>query len=148
MKKRKEWTEMKNWFRRMGERYVRMMYGRYGNDELNFVLLIAALVLSFLAGLPHMFFFLMPLSIVLLVWSVYRTYSRRIDRRRREAEVYWRIKSKIKGFFTLRKNKWRDRKTHRYFKCKHCRAVLRVPKGKGMIDVTCPKCGKITVKKT
>lgn len=138
---------MKNWFHKMGARYARMMYGRYGSDELNLFLLIVCMVLLLLSGIPHLFF-LSLLSMAILVWTVFRTYSRKLDKRRREAEVYFGIKRKIKNFFALRKNKWRDRKTHCYFKCKNCRAVLRVPKGKGEIDITCPKCGKITVKKT
>ena len=40
----------------------------------------------------------------------------------------------------LNKQKHLNRKTHLYFKCNNCKANLRVPKGKGKIEVTCPKC--------
>lgn len=37
---------------------------------------------------------------------------------------------------------------HKYMKCPHCKAQLRLPKGKGKISVTCPVCKKEFVKKT
>ena len=47
---------------------------------------------------------------------------------------------KLKSWAALGKNIWRDRKTHTYFKCANCKAVIRVPKRKGGGIVTCPKC--------
>ena len=32
-------------------------------------------------------------------------------------------------------------KEHKYFTCKNCKAICRVPVGKGNIVITCPKCG-------
>lgn len=138
---------MKIFFRRMSERYARMMYGRYGNDALNNFLLILALILVFLAYLPYLGICLF-LSIGVLTWSNIRCFSRNIGKRRRELTAYLNVRNKIKGFFSLRRKMWKERKTHCYFKCKSCKAVLRVPKGKGEIDVTCPKCHAVTVEKT
>ena len=138
---------MKNWFRRMGMRLSRMMYGRYGNDALNNFLLIVGLILLLLAYLPYMRICLL-LSISLLIWSNVRCFSRNIGKRQRELTRFLTLRNRIKGFFTLRKKMWKERKTHCYFKCKTCKAVLRVPKGKGEIDVTCPRCRTVTVKKT
>ena len=138
---------MKKWFRRMGERLARMMYGRYGNDALNNCLLIVGMILLLLAYLPHMWICLF-FSVALLTWSNVRCFSRNIGKRRKELMRYLSIRNRIKDFFTLRKLMWKDRKTHCYFKCKFCKAVLRVPKGKGEIDVTCRCCHTVTVKKT
>ena len=133
---------MKNWFQNLGAKMQSWMYGRYGYDELSKFLSIFALVLMVLS------IFLPPLYIiafVLLLWSIIRTYSRKIEKRRQEREVYLRFTGKIKQFFGVRKNMFRDRKTHRYFKCPECKAYLRVPKGRGKIEISCPKCrGKIT----
>ena len=32
-------------------------------------------------------------------------------------------------------------KEHKYFTCPNCKTVCRVPRGKGKIVITCPKCG-------
>ena len=138
---------MRGFFARMGDRIARFMYGRYGNDNLNRFLTITSLIILVISLIPVLWF-LWFLALGLMIWSSFRCYSRNIYKRRRENERYLKLIQPIKNFSRLQKNKRRDRKTHRYFKCKHCRAVLRVPKGKGKIDVTCPRCQKITVKKT
>lgn len=38
------------------------------------------------------------------------------------------------------KKMWKGRKTTAYLKCPNCGQMLSVPKGKGKIRVTCPKC--------
>ena len=37
---------------------------------------------------------------------------------------------------------------HRYFDCPKCRQLVRVPRGKGKIAITCPRCREKFVKKT
>ncbi len=115
------------------------MYGRYGNDALTKFLLIAAIVLMVISCIPHLWpvYFL---ALAVMVWSLFRTFSRNFDKRRRELNRYLKIKNGFVNFFKLRRNIWRDRKTHIYFKCKKCKAVLRVPKGKGSIVVICTRC--------
>lgn len=138
---------MKSFFRKMGERFARMMYGRYGNDALNNFLLIAALVLMLLAYLPYLQICWL-LSLAALIWSNVRCFSRNIGKRRGELMRYLSVRNKVRGWFSLHRKMWKERKTHCYFKCKKCKAMLRVPRGKGEIDVTCPKCSTVSVKKT
>lgn len=139
---------MRNFFRRIGNAVARFMYGRYGTDELNMFFLILAIVCLLLSYVPTVGFVFGILAIVLLAWSNFRVFSKNIPKRRRELDTYLRIKRKPKNARILRKNKKRDKKTHCYFKCPSCKAVLRVPKGKGEIIVTCPKCNTKTPKKT
>lgn len=40
----------------------------------------------------------------------------------------------------LAKRMWKERKTTSFIKCPVCGQILSVPKGKGKIRVTCPKC--------
>ena len=115
------------------------MYGRYGNDDLTKFLLIFALILMVVSWIPHLGWVYF-LAAAVLVWSLMRSFSRKFERRRRELECYLKIKRPIVNFFKLSRNKWRDRKTHVYFKCKKCKAVLRVPRGKGSIVVICTRC--------
>ena len=138
---------MRSFFERLRYKTACFMYGRYGNDELTKFLLILGLVLMILSWLPHLGWFYF-LAAAVLVWSLMRSFSRKLDRRRKERDRYLKMKNGFLNFFKLRRNKWRDRKTHVYFKCKKCKAVLRVPKGKGSIIVTCAKCGDRIEKKT
>lgn len=134
---------MKQWFRKIGYKIAGWMYGRYGNDELSYVLLFTAIACLLISYLPIPFFFLFSiLSYAAIFFSVFRTLSKNLPKRKRELERYLCIKNKPKNAWQLHKNKKRDKDTHCYFKCKKCRAVLRVPKGKGSIIVTCPRCGE------
>lgn len=125
----------------------RFMYGRYGMDELT----AAATFFSLLLWLISVWFSLRYLNTVafaIMVWACWRCYSKNIPNRRKENDTFLRLVRKPKNWFGLQWNRWRDRKTHRYFHCSSCNAVLRVPKGRGMIEVTCPKCKAAMRKKT
>lgn len=119
---------------------VGFLYGRYGNDTLNKVLtaiyLIWLIVFTVVDVLVKSIIFSIIgwiISLALFFWVIFRMMSRNIYARRREND-------KFCGFFKLRRNKFRDRKTHVYRKCKSCKAVLRLPKAKGKHFVVCPKC--------
>ena len=127
-------------FRKIGDGLRRFMAGRYGSDRLNQCLLGAALVLILIgwlggkaaAGLNV----LGLLAYVPLVWSIFRMYSRNIEARRRENAAFLRFFSRLRD------------KQYRYFRCPGCRQVVRVPRGKGKINIRCPKCGRQFIKKT
>ena len=119
---------------------ARFFYGRYGNDTLNKFLMVLYLICVVTVSILSLFiqsalFTLIAWSVTMgiFVWSFYRTMSRNILKRRRENERFC-------GFFKLRRNKFRDRKTHVYRKCPKCKAVLRLPKKVGKHTVKCPKC--------
>ena len=116
------------------------MYGRYGTDTLGKFLLITYVVillihsvLSFFIDSPFYYLFMWLVSVALAITVFYRMLSRNIAKRRKENERFC-------SFFRLRKNKFKDRKTHVYRKCPSCKAVLRLPKAKGNHTVLCPKC--------
>ena len=123
------------------------MYGRYGTDTLGNVMLVTYIVIILLYTFVG--FFVSSIWFDVAVWLVssalaitvfYRMFSRQVAKRRKEND-------KFCGFFRLRKNKFKDRKTHVYRKCPDCKAVLRLPKAKGKHSVVCPRCKKkFTVK--
>ena len=121
-----------NWLRRM-------MYGRYGGDQLSFFLIGLYVVLYVLSYLPHMGF-LSWVGLLLLVWSLYRSLSRQIDRRRAENARFMALAGPVIRWFKMRRTIHRDR-DHRYFRCPNCGQYLRVPRGKGKITVNCRSCG-------
>lgn len=124
----------------------RLMYGRYGNDELGQSLMIAGLIVAALWSFLRIDA-LAYILLVLLFICYYRILSRDIGRRRAENERFlqwWKPKKKMIMDARLR---FRDRKMYRYYRCKSCKTYLRVPRGKGRINIKCPKCGNEFVKK-
>ncbi len=123
-------------FRKLGDWFRAFMYGRYGSDRLNLVLLGCAFLLSLLSSFIRGIEFLVIFSYVLLFWTIYRMLSRNIAARQREAAAY----NRFKKFFTDRQN--------RYYACPSCGQTVRVPRKKGRISIKCPRCGQRFEKKT
>jgi len=143
---------MKQFFIKLGEKIRRFMvgrYGAYGEDELNKFMRILELVLLVLAlfrPLRYLYF-----AVLLLIgYSIFRMLSRNYAARDKERQAYLKVRNAVKAFFKLQRDKWRDRKTHKYYRCPSCRAVVRITKpGRGRsITITCPKCGKRFDKRT
>ena len=117
----------------------RLMYGRYGSDQLSWFLLAVYLLLSLIAAVLK-WSVLSWAAVLILVWDIFRMMSRRIDRRRAENARFLQIISPLAGWLKMHRTIRRD-KEHRYFKCPNCGQYLRVPRGKGKINVTCRSCG-------
>ena len=119
--------------------FRKLMYGRYGSDHLSFFLLFLYVVLIFISALPHMAW-VSWLALAVLLWNLFRMFSRRIDRRRAENARFLALFGPFIRWFKMRRTIHRD-KDHRYFKCPNCGQYLRVPRGKGKITVNCRNCG-------
>ena len=128
-------------------RIQQFMVGRYGSDQFTLFLTISGLVCSLLSNFKHLGF-LYLISIALISYGIFRTLSRNYEKRRKELNWYLRWSEKPKAYIKLLISQFRDRKTHRYYRCKSCKTVMRVPKGRGKIEITCPKCRMKTIKKT
>ena len=116
----------------------RIMAGRYGTDQLNTVILWAGVLLClisiFVSG-TWVNLLLTALSYVCVGVALFRCFSR---------NTYKRYKENRRFLFLLERLKDRE---HRYFACPKCRQSVRVPKGKGKIAITCPRCREKFVKK-
>ncbi len=132
-------------FRKLGNAIVRFMYGRNGMDQLNralfwvyIALWLAGSILSVM-GLDALSAIFNVVLYVLLVVIVFRMFSKNLYKRREENSKFlqktWKIRSQIGGA----KARHAD-KDHKYFTCKQCKTICRVPVGKGKIIITCPKC--------
>ena len=120
----------------------RFMYGRNGVDQLNLCLIWLVIAMNLAGALAGgMAGWLMSIvSTAATVWVFFRTFSRNLSRRRAEnASFVSRVWYPVTGFFRRTSTRLRDRE-HRYFTCPNCRTVCRVPRGKGRIVITCPKC--------
>ena len=124
---------------------ARIMYGRYGTDQLGRALSIAApvlLVLSFLTGGSGFGTLLWILALACLVWNGVRTFSRNIPKRQRENAAFLGLTRNLRGGFRGARERFAQRKDYRFFRCPSCRAWLRVPRGKGRLNITCRQCGE------
>ncbi len=129
------------------EKLRRFMSGRYGADPLCFTLLALSMLFSFAGRAARQSWTLIP-TWLLLGFAVYRMMSRDYEKRAKENRVFLRLWNPVAKWFRLQYNRFRDRKTHRYFTCPGCRNALRVPKGKGEITITCPVCREKFDRKT
>ena len=128
-----------SWLRQLSTRMAvslrRFMEGRYGNDKLNNAILGTALLISIL-GLFIRTPLLNLIAYVLMFWAIFRTLSRNTYKRYQENRKFLQFFDRI-----------RDRE-HKYFDCPKCRQMVRVPRGKGKISITCPRCRKKFVRKS
>jgi hypothetical protein len=124
---------------------ARFMYGRNGADQLNVALIWACLLLELIAMLVSRGWalggaVLYYASLAAWGWVLFRTFSKNLTRRRAENQrwltVWGRVRSAGSGARARRADK-----AHKYFTCKQCKAICRVPAGQGKIVITCPKCG-------
>ena len=117
----------------------RFLYGRYGNDQLNWFLIGLYLVLYILSLLTGFGLFYW-ISVFQVFITLFRMHSRKLAQRRTENAKFMQKAGPAIQWFRLQRTIRKD-KEHRYFKCPSCGQHLRVPRGKGKITVTCRGCG-------
>ena len=127
-------------------KFIRFMYGRYGVDQLYYALFavwsVTALINCFVNSV-----ILSILGTALAVWMIWRSLSRNIQKRRAENEKFLVLWKPVKSLLILQRDRIRDRKTARYRRCSHCRAIVKLPVKKGKHTVVCPRCrGRFDVK--
>jgi ribosomal protein S27E len=138
---------MKQWMEKISRQMENWMRGRYGADELGQFLSVLSWILLILIFVFRNVI-TMLLFVAVMIYSSFRICSKNISKRQAENRRYLSLSAKPKSFLNLQKNRWTDRKTHKYFKCKQCGKILRVPKGKGKIKIHCRQCGTTFQKKT
>ena len=134
----------------MKERLARFMVGRNGNDQLNAILLIVAVVLLvlglFLGGAVNAVLRFVTLALLVVIY--YRMFSKNVYRRQEENGKYLRIRYQVFAKLKAFKERWVQRKDYKFFRCPACHAVLRVPRGRGKIKIVCRKCGDTFIGKS
>ena len=131
------------WLRQLGAKlkigFSRFMMGRYGTDKLNIALLTVGLVVSLVCMFikaPLVNLILTVISYAFLFTVIFRSLSRNTYKRYQENRKYLMLLERFKD------------KEHRYFDCPKCHQQVRVPRGKGKIAITCPKCREKFIRKT
>lgn len=129
----------------MKEKFMRFMYGRYGVDSLGKFLVALAFVTIILANITERGLFSM-LSWFFLIYAYFRMFSRKVYKRTAENQAFLSKTSGIRNWFYKQKNIMVQKKTHHIYKCPTCKQKIRVPKGKGRIEIRCPKCNTTFIK--
>lgn len=131
----------------MKEKFRKFMIGRYGVDSLSkFMLGTAVVLLVFAMGFRNNF--LNTLACLLVLLCYFRMFSRNYQKGAEENQKFLELKGKAATFLKREKEYFEQRKTHRIYKCPSCKQKIRVPKGKGKICITCPKCHTEFIKKS
>ena len=131
----------------MKQKFQNFMSGRYGVDDYSKALLYATLALC----LVSLFTRNRMLNLLLtagLVFIYYRMFSKNYSRRYQENLWYLRQKDKVMHFFRRQNSLAQQRKTHRIYTCPQCRQKIRIPKGHGKVQITCPQCKTAFIKRS
>lgn len=131
----------------MKEKLMRFMYGRNGVDSLGKFVLVISIIVMLLAGWTDSLI-LSYLSWIGIIYLYFRMFSRNIYKRSSENQWYLNKTYKVRTFFYRQKNLLLQRKTYHIYKCPTCRQKIRVPRGKGRIEIRCPKCNTRFIKKS
>ena len=168
--------DMRNFLQRLAERYRQFMVGRYGSDQLSrftMLLAFAMLILNMIFRTKTSLFYWLVWVFLLLTY--FRMFSRNIQKRYDENTRFLQLKEKVRGWFGGRrggagaggrdsyqnysqayenarseapKNAMRSDREHRIFRCPNCDQRVRVPRGRGKIEITCPRCGHQFIKRS
>lgn len=126
------WQKIKQGFRSF-------MSGRYGSDALGRLTIWVGLAL-YVVGLLTRVGVLLLLPLALYGWTIFRMFSRNVEKRRGENNRYLAWRRKLSAKRAQLAARLKNRKEFHYFKCPQCRSLLRLPRGVGEVTVTCGKC--------
>mgnify|MGYP003815578353 CR=1 FL=1 len=135
----------------MRNRFMNFMQGRYGTDPYNKFLLIVSMVLLALSiFLPwtQVRSITFWIAFGILIYSYFRTFSRNYAARASENDRYLRSTERFRSFRYRSRYKADERRHYKVFKCPSCSQKIRIPRGKGKIEISCPKCSAKFIRRT
>lgn len=109
---------------------------------LNIVVLVLLVLGIFFRGIFY------PLALILMVYMYFRVFSKNVPKRYAENQKFCNFRYDMAIKRNNWKKQWAQRKIYRFYRCPMCRQKVRVPKGRGRICITCPKCRQEFVKRS
>ena len=128
-------------------KFQHLMLGRNGGDHLSLALILISLILSMISRFSNLSIIAF-LSYFPFILAMYRMFSKNINKRRLENYKFMMVISPMYSRYHKVINRFKNRKVYKFFKCPNCKQSLRVPKGKGRINIKCSKCGTKFMKKS
>lgn len=128
----------------MREKIARFMAGRCGTDNLNRFLSVVSLIIMIAAVIFNRssagsVLWLLAFALLVIVYA--RMLSRNLYKRNAENQKYLSLSAGIRSKLKVLRERWVQRKDYKFFTCPACHTALRVPRGKGKINIVCRKCG-------
>ena len=128
--------------------FMRGRYGEYGPDDLGRFTLWTGLVLliltMFIRSPVRVIFDLLWIADLAFCW--FRLLSRDHAARRRENQKFLSATARLRRWFNREKTMMSQRKEYHFYSCPGCGQKIRMPRGKGRVEITCPKCGQRFIK--
>ncbi|SHO47077.1 hypothetical protein [Anaerocolumna xylanovorans] len=131
----------------MRDKFRQFMVGRYGIDNLGQFMIWAGIIALLLSNVIRSSL-LSAISVFILIVCYVRMFSRNVGKRYAENQKFLVIKSRFLGFFKMDKATRERNKKYHIYRCPTCKQKIRVPKGKGKICITCPKCHAEFIRKS
>lgn len=135
----------------MKEKFMKFMEGRYGVDQFaRFTLglaLVTIVLSAFFRSGSGIGAVLDTIGLLALVYTYFRMFSRDISKRSAENQKYLTTVEKLKRRFKSEKNLMKQRKDYHIYSCPNCGQKIRMPRGKGKVEISCPKCHNKFIKK-
>ena len=136
----------------MKEKIIRFMQGRYGVDDLSKFTMTAAMICVLLSVFASRVIILEAVfntaCFALIIYTYYRIFSKDISRRYAENQKYLEKTAGLRVRIAREKGYMEQRKTHHIYSCPQCKQKIRIPKGKGKIEIDCPKCHNKFIKRS
>ncbi len=125
------------------EKIIQFMRGRYGVDQLSNFLILSAVLIAII-GIFAKLSVLNVLCWGLMIVGYFRIFSKNTSKRYAENQKFLDKTYKIRSAYAKLKYRIKYGKQnadpYHIYQCKECGQKIRIPKGKGKIMVTCPKC--------
>lgn len=131
----------------MKEKFYRFMQGRNGVDELARMHSWLVLILLLVGMFTRIGLFSL-LALGLLIYMYFRVFSRNTSKRYEENRKYLDFRYNRTVAWNRFKKRFAQRRNYKFFKCPMCRQEVRVPRGHGKIEITCPKCREKFIRRT
>ncbi len=140
----------------MRNRFYNFMQGRYGVDSFSRFLLGVEIVLVIISFFVRSNL-LTILILALIVYLYFRIFSRNYVKRSAENEKFLELTAGLRSSArrisgqqknSQQKTHTKKSKEYRYFKCPACSQQVRVPRGKGKIEIDCPRCHTKFIKRS
>lgn len=136
----------------MKDKFYRFMQGRYGVDQFaKFTMGVAlvSIVLAIFVNTGSSAGSLLDmLGLGAIVYTYFRIFSRNISKRAQENQKYLSATAKLRQRLNKEKNMMKQRKDYHIYTCPSCGQKVRIPRGKGKIEISCPKCHSKFVKRS
>ena len=88
------------------------------------------------------------LAVIGIVYNYFRMFSKNISKRYAENQKYLKMTAGIRRKLASWKSQLAQRKIYHIYRCPGCKQKIRVPRGRGKIEIRCPKCNTRFVKKS